>query len=220
MSSRKAKVAWDDVCRPKKEGGLGIKPLKEANTVCIMKLIWRILSGNSSLWVSWITRSRGFIDLGISAHDTVAMVAANHQQRRHRSPLLNAVEDLIDSPRAQIKLNVADVHLWRFKDGVFKERISSKATWNKIRVPQPVQQWWNGVWFSYSTPKYSFMTWLAVLDRLSTGDRTLCWQQKFPPRVSSAKTQWNLEIIYSLLAGSLRKYGRTWLKVCSTLTIQ
>ncbi|WZZ59978.1 hypothetical protein YC2023_060085 [Brassica napus] len=50
LNSRKAKVAWPDICRTKQEGGLGIRPLKEMNEVCILKLIWRILSANS-LWV-------------------------------------------------------------------------------------------------------------------------------------------------------------------------
>ncbi|KAL9299921.1 putative reverse transcriptase zinc-binding domain-containing protein [Arabidopsis thaliana] len=36
------------------EGGLGLRSLKEANDVCCLKLIWRILSHGDSLWVKWI----------------------------------------------------------------------------------------------------------------------------------------------------------------------
>ncbi|KAG7560295.1 Reverse transcriptase domain [Arabidopsis thaliana x Arabidopsis arenosa] len=54
MSSKKAKIAWEQVCKPKTEGGLGLRNLKEANDVCCLKLIWRIVSNRSSLWVKWI----------------------------------------------------------------------------------------------------------------------------------------------------------------------
>lgn len=50
-------MAWSEVCKPKSEGGLGIKCLKEVNTVCCMKLIWRIVSNAPSLWVNWIKQT-------------------------------------------------------------------------------------------------------------------------------------------------------------------
>lgn len=53
MNSRKTKISWKEVCRTKQEGGLGIRSLKEMNMVCILMLIWRIISANS-LWVSWV----------------------------------------------------------------------------------------------------------------------------------------------------------------------
>lgn len=53
LNGRKAKIAWEDICRMKQEGGLGLRPLKEVNQVSYLKLIWRILSAKS-LWVNWI----------------------------------------------------------------------------------------------------------------------------------------------------------------------
>lgn len=53
LKSTGAKVAWRDVCSTKSEGGLGIRDLKEANKVYGLKLIWRMLSGDS-LWEKWI----------------------------------------------------------------------------------------------------------------------------------------------------------------------
>ena len=53
MSSHKAKISWESVCKPKREGGLGLRSLKEANNVCVLKLIWRIVSHGNSLWVKW-----------------------------------------------------------------------------------------------------------------------------------------------------------------------
>ena len=56
MSTQKAKISWSDVCSPKDEGGLGLRSLREVNKVSCLKLIWRILSTQSALWVQWIHR--------------------------------------------------------------------------------------------------------------------------------------------------------------------
>lgn len=50
----KAKVAWDDVCRPKDEGGLGIRCLTDTSRVFALSLIWRLLTNSGSLWVAWM----------------------------------------------------------------------------------------------------------------------------------------------------------------------
>lgn len=56
LNAKKSKISWTEVCKPKAEGGLGLKPLGEANKVSCLKLIWRILSTHSSLWVNWVRR--------------------------------------------------------------------------------------------------------------------------------------------------------------------
>ena len=48
-----AKVAWKEASKPKNEGGLGIRSLKEVNMVYELKLIWRMLVGDS-LWGKWV----------------------------------------------------------------------------------------------------------------------------------------------------------------------
>lgn len=53
LNPKKAKIAWTEVCKPKEEGGLGLRPLCLANKVSCLKLIWRLLSAKS-LWVDWI----------------------------------------------------------------------------------------------------------------------------------------------------------------------
>jgi len=54
LNPRKTRVCWGDVCKPKQEGGLGLRSLKEMNEVSCLKLIWRIVSHTNSLWVRWI----------------------------------------------------------------------------------------------------------------------------------------------------------------------
>ncbi|KAL0278008.1 UNVERIFIED_CONTAM: hypothetical protein Sradi_7304600 [Sesamum radiatum] len=57
--SGNAKVAWDQLCKPKAEGGLGIRSLIITNQALILKQLWRILQNDgTSIWVDWIQQYR------------------------------------------------------------------------------------------------------------------------------------------------------------------
>ncbi|KAJ6941863.1 hypothetical protein NC652_007817 [Populus alba x Populus x berolinensis] len=49
-----AKVAWASLCYPINEGGLGIKSITTWNKAALLKLVWRLISKNSSIWVTWV----------------------------------------------------------------------------------------------------------------------------------------------------------------------
>ncbi|XP_024010162.1 uncharacterized protein LOC112085231 [Eutrema salsugineum] len=53
LNLRKAEIAWKSVCKPREEGGLGLKSIHEANEVSLLKLVWRLVMADS-LWVRWI----------------------------------------------------------------------------------------------------------------------------------------------------------------------
>ncbi|GKC01404.1 RNA-directed DNA polymerase, eukaryota, reverse transcriptase zinc-binding domain protein [Tanacetum coccineum] len=57
-NSGRAKIAWKVVCRPKDQGGLGIKPLGEWNETLLIKNIWKIVVQSQSLWVKWVNRMK------------------------------------------------------------------------------------------------------------------------------------------------------------------
>ncbi|KAL0293082.1 UNVERIFIED_CONTAM: hypothetical protein Sradi_6957800, partial [Sesamum radiatum] len=47
------------VCRPKVEGGLGIRSVLYMNQALMLKHVWRILQADtSSIWVAWVLRHR------------------------------------------------------------------------------------------------------------------------------------------------------------------
>ncbi|GJU26824.1 RNA-directed DNA polymerase, eukaryota, reverse transcriptase zinc-binding domain protein [Tanacetum coccineum] len=50
----KSRIAWKLVCRPKDQGGLGIKPLKKWNEVLLIRQFWKIIENNESLWAKWV----------------------------------------------------------------------------------------------------------------------------------------------------------------------
>lgn len=57
------------------------------------------------------------------------------------------------------------------KHGIF----SMKSAWFAIREVDPRQEWCDVVWFKKYTPRWVFILWLAILQKLSTKDRTLTW---------------------------------------------
>lgn len=54
LNARKAKVAWAEITRPIDEGGLGLRCLRESNKVSCLRLLWRLVTRQPSLWVTWM----------------------------------------------------------------------------------------------------------------------------------------------------------------------
>ncbi|XP_074314455.1 uncharacterized protein LOC141649671 [Silene latifolia] len=55
-------VAWDRVCLPKQEGGLGLRDLVTWNTVAVGKLAWWVFHGPDKLWVQWVFSQGDWIE--------------------------------------------------------------------------------------------------------------------------------------------------------------
>ena len=49
-----ASVSWKDICKPKNQGGLGLKPLRLMNEALLVKYLWNVISKKDSLWVKWV----------------------------------------------------------------------------------------------------------------------------------------------------------------------
>nr|GEU88603.1 hypothetical protein [Tanacetum cinerariifolium] len=67
-----AKVAWNDICLPKSEEGLGIQNLELFNIALITTHVRNIISNKESLWVRWIhtckLRGRSFWDVPLKSN--------------------------------------------------------------------------------------------------------------------------------------------------------
>ncbi|GKC02621.1 hypothetical protein Tco_0994231 [Tanacetum coccineum] len=67
MKKGKAKVAWEAVYLPHREGGLGIRRLDDFNVALMTTHVWCILINKESLWVQWIysykLKGRSFWDV-------------------------------------------------------------------------------------------------------------------------------------------------------------
>lgn len=235
-----AKVAWSEICKPKKEGGLGIRSLKEVNSVYGLKLILRLLTGKS-MWSNWIhvylIRGRNFwamktktqagswmwrkilklreiakqfykmeigngrfisfwydnwsdkgqlydllgdsgvIGLGIRREASLEEAVTRYRRRRyHCSELLSELETVIDSVESKIRNDVDDASTWKGRTG-YKAKFSTQETWWNLRGTNQVLTWTNGVWFPMRTPRFAFIAWLAMQNRLFTMDMISVWSQ-------------------------------------------
>ncbi|XP_019082547.1 PREDICTED: uncharacterized protein LOC109125398 [Camelina sativa] len=200
LNPSKAKITWEDVCKPKQEGGLGLRSLKEANDVSCLKLIWRMVSSGNSLWVKWIDQNllhglfwsiKDSTTLGswmwrklLKYRDVAKSLCKMEVRNGSRTSfwfddwsglgrLVEVVGDRYFDLGVARQATVAEAWAQRRRQASF----STKNTWNQIRTASHRVAWYDCVWFAYNTPKYSFCVWLAVRDRLSTGDRMLQWNQ-------------------------------------------
>jgi hypothetical protein len=53
-NTAKAKISWNNICFPKKKGGLGLKDVEIWNISSMMRHIWRIFAKFGSIWVAWV----------------------------------------------------------------------------------------------------------------------------------------------------------------------
>ncbi|GAV67127.1 hypothetical protein CFOL_v3_10636 [Cephalotus follicularis] len=56
LKSTSHKVSWEEVCKPKTEGGLRIRNLQDWNKAAATKHIWNLLAEGNSLWEKWVDK--------------------------------------------------------------------------------------------------------------------------------------------------------------------
>lgn len=54
-------VKWDNICQPKRCGGLGFKKLSLMNDALLMKIGWGLTSSPNSLWVKVLSSKHGTV---------------------------------------------------------------------------------------------------------------------------------------------------------------
>ncbi|GJS99190.1 RNA-directed DNA polymerase, eukaryota, reverse transcriptase zinc-binding domain protein [Tanacetum coccineum] len=54
LTKGNAKVSWDNICKHKDQGGLGLKNLYVWNEVLLVKHLWNVAAKKDTLWVRWI----------------------------------------------------------------------------------------------------------------------------------------------------------------------
>lgn len=135
------------------------------------------------------------------------VVVQTYRRRRHR------VETLVQIEREILNLRIRglsledDTRLWKTEAGNFQSCFSTKQTWEIIRSQSPRVTWSKWVWFRGMTPKFSFITWLAIQDRLATGTGSKNGTHKLTLCVCCARAPWNQEITYSSPAHILKPSG-------------
>ncbi|XP_056853640.1 uncharacterized protein LOC130502902 [Raphanus sativus] len=70
-----------------------------------------------------------------------------------------------------------DAVSWKCGEGDYRERFIASETWHQLRGRKEEVRWSKLLWFPQNVPRYAFITWLAIKDRLATGSRTRQWGQ-------------------------------------------
>src|SRR5690606_4953593 len=88
--------------------------------------------------------------------------------------MLMEIEAELSVLTESLKEEEEDNSLWR-REVDYKPMFSTKETWRLLRESETNYNWAKGVWFSKATPKFAFISWLSMLNRLSTMDKIAKW---------------------------------------------
>ncbi|CAH8278322.1 unnamed protein product [Arabidopsis lyrata] len=87
-----------------------------------------------------------------------------------------------------------DTFLWRNCSGTYNPSFSSKETWEQIRARSALVPWAEVVWFKEHVPRFSLITWLAMLSRLPIRDRLSRWGLNIPTSCVLCSTSCNFPL--------------------------
>ena len=156
--NKKPLVAWKEVTLPRHEGGLGIRNSKAWNKALISKTLWDIQAKKDSLWVQWIH------------HIYMSRISFWEYKNKHEdSPLLKqiiALRDEIIEVEGSMQNAIICLTKWA-PDGYLR----SSFAYEFFRPKRAKNTWSKLVWHRAITPKYSFILWLGLKDRLLTRDK-------------------------------------------------
>ncbi|GJW86864.1 putative RNA-directed DNA polymerase [Tanacetum coccineum] len=170
----KAKVAWEDICLPKREGGLGLRSFDTFNMALMTTHIWNIVSNKESIWVRWIhtykLKHRSFWDLPVTNNASWGwlkllqmrvlvrpffwVTIGNGMSVSVLHDLWCSISPLSDhiTPRdayneaPNIYVNNDDLVRWKDLNGVLSE-FSVSRVWEAIRPRGNEVEWFKVVWF-------------------------------------------------------------------------
>ncbi|XP_071694843.1 uncharacterized protein [Rutidosis leptorrhynchoides] len=120
-----------------------------------------------------IVRRRDIIQAGLSLSDSVADII---QDGEWRWPSEWVDRFIILSNLAPPALTLdSDVVKWKDRSGNNCD-FSIKHVWESLRPTAPQVHWFSIVWHPYCIPRYAFVLWLLVGEKLKTQDRLQAWE--------------------------------------------
>ncbi|CAH9094512.1 unnamed protein product [Cuscuta epithymum] len=152
-----SKVAWDDICLPKNEGGLGIHNAKVWNEALLTKTLWNIHKKEDTLWVRWVN--------GVYLKGRTVWEFSPHSRDSQLMKKLCLIRKNICQ-----KFNNTNEAIMALNNLCINGKISSAKVYDLLRTKGTSRPWMNFIWKGYIPPKFSFTVWLAFRNRLPTQD--------------------------------------------------
>lgn len=144
-TSRAPLMAWDLVCRTKKEGGLGITGCLIWNEAAVAKYVWNMAQKEDNLWVRWVDH------IYIKGSDWWQYVIPKDSCWYWKK--ICHIRDRFIPGYNQ--------NGWLKPDG--KYTIASRYTWRRGEIAEWL--WYRWIWGKGILPKHSFICWLSLHER-------------------------------------------------------
>ncbi|KAL0295157.1 UNVERIFIED_CONTAM: hypothetical protein Sradi_6849400 [Sesamum radiatum] len=189
-----AKVSWDQVCKPKCEGGLGIRRVMHLNQALMLKHVWRLLrEDRSSIWVQWVLlhrlqrQSLWTSNLATATWCWKQLLKISHILKPGLDYRVGNGDKFKCCSRgaghgpqkltfdvAEIIANLPQIHPgesdsihWKLNAGCF----NTAAVFSLLEPASPTVVWHVLLGGRFKIPRHTFILWLAIKGRLSTMDR-------------------------------------------------
>ena len=124
-----------------------------------------------------VTGPAGTTYLGVMRHAKVCDAVAGNEWniRGGRSRRFHELYDSILALAPPAPDKGEDIIMWKHGNDDYRPTFSAARTWDQLRIKKSKVEWCRVVWFAQGVPRFSFITWLAIRNRLSTGDRMRAW---------------------------------------------
>ncbi|XP_021836449.2 uncharacterized protein [Spinacia oleracea] len=153
-NSRKALIAWDQLCLPKICGGWNLKDLPLWNKLAVAKHCWDLSLKADKLWVKWIHTYY------VKHNDFWTM------------PIPNGLSWSLKKIWQQRETLSSSGDLQKF---VTAGKFKIQRMYNHLRHQGESVGWKRIFCNSHASPKSVFIVWLALQDRLATKERLRRW---------------------------------------------
>ncbi|XP_010677958.1 uncharacterized protein LOC104893541 [Beta vulgaris subsp. vulgaris] len=151
-SRKPGRVKWEDICKPKSEGGLGIRDVHLWNKAAMARYVWALATKQDNLWIKLV--------------HAVYIKQQNWWDYRHPvgcSWYWKKVCEVKECLKTKVSL----------QDLTGMQKYSLKSIYAKLYVEGDHVYWDKFIWNRISIPKHRAIAWLVMKNRLNTSDRLL-----------------------------------------------
>lgn len=144
------------MCRPRDEGGLGLRDLSVWNKAMLSKTLWNIHSKKESLWIRWVHSEylRG---------EDIWNIVKNPRISPFLKNILDIRGDLVSKCAGDISKAKDLLASWFENKG-------PSAAYHYMRTQGEKHFWHKKIWKEFIPTKFSTCLWLALQDRLKTAN--------------------------------------------------
>ncbi|KAL2901530.1 hypothetical protein RDABS01_026612 [Bienertia sinuspersici] len=147
-------IAWKNVYRRKKSGGLGFRNIHTWNTASMAKHVWALARKQDNLWVRWIH----------------AVYLKDNDWWEYQPP-----QDCSWYWKKICEVKERLKKIFTREEICSMEKFSVQKIYTGLDDQIDEVQWVDNVWNRFNIPKHKFCAWLAIQDRLPTAVRMHRW---------------------------------------------